>query len=329
MGWLRYGVPLAILLPLALICGGCGGTASGPPPPPPPPPVADFSLSLSSNSITVAEGATSPAVSVTVNPINGFSGSVQVVLGAFPPGVTSNPVSPFSISANSSTSVVLGASTTATTGNFSIAVQGTSGGLSHSTNLAVVIQSGVNSALPRTAYARTDATSAADDPFGEPHHRHIAYDSANKNVFIANRAMNRVEIFSTTSQARVAQVSVPGASSADISADDATVWIGTALEEIVAIDTSALRVKSRYSLAGLTPSPGTNFSSPVEVLSLLSGKSLVRLRQRVSSEALLALWDPASDSLSDLTSAAPALFSKGRWCTRTFRGSFESYSCRE
>jgi hypothetical protein len=307
MGWLRHGVPLVILLPLALICGGCGGTASGPPPPP----VADFSLSLSSNSISVTQGTTSPAISVTVNPINGFSGSVQVVLGVLPAGVTSNPASPFSISANASTSVVLGASSTAATGNFSIAVQGTSGGLSHSANLAVAIQSAVNSALPRTAYARTDATSAADDPFGEPHHRHIAYDSANKHVFIANRAMNRVEVFSTTSQARIAQVSVPGASSADISADGATVWIGTALEEIVAIDTSALRVKNRYVLAGLTLSPGTNSSSPVEVLSLSNGKSLVRLRQRVSSEALLALWDPASNSLSDLTSTAPVLFQQG------------------
>jgi IPT/TIG domain len=311
MGWLRHGVPLIILLPLALICGGCGGTASGPPPPPPPPPVADFSLSLSSNSISVAEGATSPAVSVTVNPIDGFSGSVQIVLGALPTGVTSNPVSPFSISSNASTSVVLGASTTAATGNFSIAVQGTSGGLSHSTNLALAIQSEGNSALPRTAYARTDATSAADDPFGEPHHRHIVYDSANKHVFVANRAMNRIEVFSTTSQARVAQISVPGASSADISADGATVWIGTGLEEIVAIDTSALRVKNRYVLAGVTPSLETNFNGPVEVLSLSSGRLMVRLRQRVSSEALLALWDPASNSLNDLTSTAPVLFQQG------------------
>jgi hypothetical protein len=197
------------------------------------------------------------------------------------------------------------------TGNFSVSVQGTSGGLSHSTNLAVTIQSGVNSALPRTAYARTDATSAVDDPFGEPHHRHIAYDFANKRVFIANRAMNRMDVFSTTSQAPVAQVSVPGASSADISADGSTVWIGTALEEIVAIDTSALRVKNHYVLAGLTPSPGAIFSSPVEVLSLSNGKSLVRLRQRVSSEALLALWDPASNSLSDLTSTAAVLFQQG------------------
>jgi DNA-binding beta-propeller fold protein YncE len=203
------------------------------------------------------------------------------------------------------------ASASATTGNFTISVQGTSGSLSHSDPLAVVIQSGVNPALPRTAYARTDSDSASDDPFGEPHHRHLAYDPANKRIFIANRAMNRVDVISTTSQTRVAQVSVPGATSADPSADGATVWIGSALERIVAIDTSSLRVRNRYSLEGLTPLPGTIFSRPVEVLSLSNGKSMVRLRQPVSSEALLALWDPASNSLTDLTSTAPALFQQG------------------
>jgi DNA-binding beta-propeller fold protein YncE len=183
-------------------------------------------------------------VNVSVNPVNGFSGSVQVTLGPLPTRVTSNPASPFSISSNAGASVVLGASVSAAPGNYSISVQGTSGTLTHSANLAVAIQGAVNVALPRTAYARTDATSAADDLFGEPHHRHIAYDSANKHVFVANRAMNRVEVFSSITQTRVAQIAVPGASSADLSADGATAWIGTALEEIVAIDTLILYRRS-------------------------------------------------------------------------------------
>src|SRR4029077_9794636 len=129
-----------------------------------------------------------------------------------------------------STSVVFGASANAPTGNFTVSVQGTSGALSHGTSLGVTIQGSVNPALPRTAYARTDSTSALDDPFGEPHRRHIAYDPANKRIFIANRAMNRVDVFSTATSSRVAQVSVPGATSADLSTDGSTVWVGTALE---------------------------------------------------------------------------------------------------
>jgi hypothetical protein len=309
MGRFRHGVPAAVLISVVLVCGSCGGSSSGPPPPPPP--AADFTLSLSSNSISITQNASSPAVNVTVNPLNGFSGAVQVALNALPSGVTSNPASPFSVAAGASTAVVFAASATAATGNFTISVQGASGALSHSASLVVAIRTAVNSPLPRTAYARTDSLSAADDPFGEPHHRHIAYDPANKRVFIANRAMNRVEIFSTATQSPVAQISVPGASSADLSADGATIWIGTALEEIVAIDTSSLRTRNRYQLSGLTPIPGAIFSRPVEVLSLSNGKCLVRLRQPVSSEALLALWDPASNFLTDLTSTAPALFQHG------------------
>src|SRR2546422_6516746 len=308
MGRLRYGVPLAVLLSLALLYEGCGGSYSSPQPPPP---VADFTLSLSTNSISITQGASSPAVNVSVNSLNGFSGAVQVTLNALPAGVTSNPASPFSVDAGASTPVVFGASVNATAGNFTISVQGTSGSLSHSDSLAVAIQSAVNSALPRTAYARTDSNSASDDPFGEPHHRHIAYDSANKQVFVANRAMNRVEVFSTTTQSRIAQISVPGASSVDLSADGTAIWIGTAIEQIVAIDTFSLKIKNRYPLTGLTPLPATIFSRPVEVLFLSSGKSLVRLRQPVSSEALLALWDPTSNLLTDLTFTAPALFQQG------------------
>jgi len=308
MGRLRHGVPLAVLLSVAFAFAGCGGSYSNPPPPPP---VADFILNLSSSSISITQGASSPAVTVSVNALNGFSSAVQVTLSALPAGVTSNPASPFSVASGASTPVVFGASANATAGNFTISVQGTSGSLSHSGTLAVAIQSAVNSALPRTAYARTDSNSVSDNPFGEPHHQHIAYDSANKHVFIANRTMNRVEVFSTTSQTRVAQISVPGASSADLSSDGTTVWIGTATEQIVAIDTSSVRIRNRYGLAGLTPLPGTIFSRPVEVLSLSSGKSLVRLRQPVSSEALLALWDPTSNLLTDLTSTAPALFQQG------------------
>ena len=307
MGRLRHRVPLIVLFSLASICEGCGGSSS----PPPPPPAADFSLTLSSNSISVVQGATSSAVNVSVNPLNGFSSAVQVSFNSLPAGVTSNPASPFSVTASAATPVVFGAAANAATGNFTISVQGASGSLSHSDSLSVAIQSAVIPPLPRSSYARTDSTLPSDAPFGEPHHRHIAYVPANKHIFVANRAMNRVDVFSTTTQSPVAQISVPGASSADLSADGSTVWIGTALERIVAIDAASLKIKTRYSLNGLTPLPGTIFNRPVEVLSLSNGKCIVRLQQPASSQALLALWDPGLNSLTDLTSAAPAVFQQG------------------
>jgi hypothetical protein len=314
MARLRRSAPNLLVILLLLVSFGCGGGSSSvqtTSPPPPPPPQPDFSLAFSSNSVSLQQGATSPALTLSVNPLNGFTGSVQVALTGLPSGVISNPISPFSISAGSNTAVLFSAAINASTGNSTIVATGTSGSLSHPANLALTIQSGIAANLPRTAYARTDSIPAVDDLSGEPHHRHIAYDPAHQLVFVANRAMNRVEVFSSTTTSRVAQVSVPGASSADLSADGTTVWIGTVTEQIAAIDTSSLQVKARYEITGLQPLPNTLFDRPEELLALSNGNLMMRLRQSQTGEALLALWNPSSNTLTNLTASAPQVFQNG------------------
>ena len=311
MGRCRNGVLLAALTACTSFCWGCGGGGSASAVTQPPPPAPDFTLTPSSNSVSVSQGGTSSPIQFTVAPLNGFTGTVQVSLGTLPTGISSNPASPFPIASGASVSVLFGAAANAGAGSFTITAQGTSGALSHGANLQLTVQSANQAALPRTTYVRTDSTAAADNPPGEPHHRHIAYDPGNKHVFIANRTMNRVEVFSSANQTRVAQIMIPGAGSADISADGTTIWIGTYLNQIVSIGTSSLRISARYPLAGLAPIPGTIFDCPIEVLSLSSGKAMVRLRQTASSEALLALWDSVANALTDLTSTAPSLFQQG------------------
>jgi hypothetical protein len=279
-----------------------------------PPPAEDFSLTLSSSSVTVQQGATTSALNISVNGQNGFGGDVQVTLGGLPAGVISNPASPFSVAANTSVPLVFGAAASAMTGNFDVTVDGASNALTHSASLTLVVQKGISSGLPRTAYVRTDSIAALDDPPGEPRHRRMAYDAANKHLYAANRAGNRVEVFSTSDQTRVTQISVPGASSADLSADGSTVWVGTVLEEIVAIDTNSLQVKGRYAISGIPLTSNVIFDRPIEVLALSNRKAAVRLRQPESTEALLALWDPAApvvNALTNLTSVAPSLFQSG------------------
>jgi hypothetical protein len=311
MGRLGRCAPSFSLGLLLLAQSGCGGGSSSIQPPPPPPPQRDFSLGFSSNSVSVQQGETSPAVSLSVNPLNGFTGTVQVTLTGLPAGVVSNPPSPFSIAAGSSAPILFSAAPNASTGNSTIMAQGTSGPLSHPANLGLTIQTGVVANLPRTAYARTDSTPAMDDPPGEPRHRHIAYDPAHQLVFVANRAMNRVEIFSSINFTRVAQVSLPGASSADLSADSTTVWVGTVTEQVAAIDTSSLQMKTRYQITGLQPLLNTLFDRPEELLVLSNGKLMMRLRQSQTGESLLALWAPSSNTLTNLTTTEPQLFQNG------------------
>jgi hypothetical protein len=295
---------------LLFVCAGCGGGSSSPKAQSLRSPPADFAISLSPNSLSLSQ-ATSSLVTVSIAAQNGFNGAVQLTFSGLPSGLATNPTGSFSVAAGASIPVVVGATSTASTGNFSITAQGLSGSLSHSATLALTVQLAANNGLPRTSYARTDAVAALDDPPGEPRRRRIAYDSANKHVFVANRAMNRVEVFSSFDQTRVAQISVPGASSADLSPDGATLWVGAVTEQATAIDTASLQVRSRYVIPAISPVPISVFDRPEELLSMASGKILIRLRQPSAAQALLALWDPVVNTASNLTSAAPALFQNG------------------
>ena len=297
---------------LSVVCAGCGGAGgSSANVQPPPAPSPDFALTLSSSSLSISQGSSGAPVTISVAGQNGFAGSVQVTLAGFPTGVLSNPVSPLSITSGANTAVVLGASPNAAAGNFTVTAQGISGSLSHSVTLALTVQISAAALLPRTTYERTDAVATLDDLPGEALHRHIAYDAANKHIFVANRAMNRVEVFSTVDQTRVAQIAVPAASSADLSADGATVWIGTLTDQAVAIDTASLKLRSRYAVQPLSPIPNAVFDRPEELLPMSSGKIMMRLRQSSAVQALLAIWDPLANTMTNLTSVEPALFQNG------------------
>ena len=297
------------MLVTAVVSAGCGGGTTGEVPPPPLLP--DFALNLSASSETISQGTTGSGIQVSVQPLNGFSGSVQITVSGLPSGVISNPQSPFPVTSDGSVTLLLSASASAAVGGASISVQGASGSISHVQTISLTVQSGVAAMVSRTSYSRTDAQALLDDPPGEPHHRHLVYDSANRHLFVANRARNRVEIFSTQDSSPAGSVDVAGASNADLSADGKTVWVGTTTEQIVSVDTLSLQRSGTFQIAGILPIPNTVFDRPEEVVALSGGKLLVRLRQADGTESLLASWDLASGGLTDLTSLAPQAFQNG------------------
>ena len=102
----------------------CGGTAT-----------PDFSLSASPASLTVTQG-TSGNSTITVTPLNGFTGSVSLSASGLPAGVTAA----FGTNPTTSTSVLtLTASSTATTGTATVTVTGTSGALTHTTTITLTV----------------------------------------------------------------------------------------------------------------------------------------------------------------------------------------------
>ena len=103
---------------------GCGGGGT-----------PDFSLSANPNSVTVIQGSSGTST-ITVTPINGFSGSVNLSASGLPSGVTAG----FSPNPTTTTSTLtLTASSTATTGTVTVTITGVSGGLTHTTTLSLTV----------------------------------------------------------------------------------------------------------------------------------------------------------------------------------------------
>ena len=95
----------------------------------------NFTLSASPNSLTVAEGSNGMST-ITVTPLNGFSGNVTLSATGLPNGVTAgfspNPT-------GSSSTLTLTASQTAQTGTSSITIKGVSGSITQTTNLSLTV----------------------------------------------------------------------------------------------------------------------------------------------------------------------------------------------
>ncbi|PYT79659.1 MAG: hypothetical protein DMG40_15005 [Acidobacteria bacterium] len=101
----------------------------------PAPSQPDFSLSASPGSVTITQGGSSSSSTITINPINSFSGSVNLTASG-PSGISAsfspNP-------ATGSSTLTLSASSTATLGTGNITITGTSGSLSHTTTISLTV----------------------------------------------------------------------------------------------------------------------------------------------------------------------------------------------
>lgn len=97
--------------------------------------VPGFTLSAAPNALTLAQGSSGQST-ITVKPVGGFSGSVNLAVSGLPSGVTAS----FNPTSTTSTSVLtVTASSSATTGAATITVTGTSGSLVETVKIALTI----------------------------------------------------------------------------------------------------------------------------------------------------------------------------------------------
>jgi len=95
-----------------------------------------FTLSASPASVTITQGGAGGPSTITVNPVDGFTGSVTLSASPLPSGVTAS----FSTNPTTSTSVLtLTASSTATTGTTVVTITGVSGSITQTTTISLTV----------------------------------------------------------------------------------------------------------------------------------------------------------------------------------------------
>ena len=116
---------------------------------------ASFTLSPSASSLSVAPGS-SGTDTVTVEALNGFSGSVTLAASGLPTGVTAS----FGTNPTTASSVItLAASSSATDGTSTVTITGTSGSLTANTAIALTIGSGTCASTPITPYMQVNGAA--------------------------------------------------------------------------------------------------------------------------------------------------------------------------
>jgi hypothetical protein len=100
---------------------------------------ADFTLQASVSAITLTAGGSAQPVTLTATAVNGFSGTITVMLSGLPSGVTAAPASGFTMTAGTPMQVSFTAAAGTSSGTATVQFAGASGTLSHTVSTAVTV----------------------------------------------------------------------------------------------------------------------------------------------------------------------------------------------
>jgi len=261
----------------------------------------------------LGQAGTSSPVSLTVNALNGFSGSVSVNVQTLPSGVSTTPAFPLTFTPGVPQSVVFTATQSAAAGTTTVQVVAmSSGGESRTTDLSVQVTAPTISPAP-TLHSTFANLDAAPLDFGNSMAvpKLIVYDGPRQQIFVSNTTLNEVDVFSTTTRQRTATIAVPYPFGIDITADGSTVYVGTLTDFLYVIDPQQRAVTGRISFAvPLQPGQLTSVNSPSSVATLSNGKVMLLMGSGdgFGAGASLVIWNPIMNQIVEtLTTYYPAI----------------------
>lgn len=268
----------------------------------------DFTLSLSENSVTLTAGQ-SVGISATVTAINGFSSNVVLQVSGLPLGVAVSPANATVVPGNSQQLTFTAAASVSET-SANLTVKGTSGSLNHSQNVALTIKTQVSTSEGRTRYVRTDAATSY---LGILNNSWIVFDPNNNYFYFSDPGRSRITVMNTETEAIVGNIPVPGAQGLDFTPDYSTLYAGTEIGDVYAINPATISVTHRYVASQI----GTYGFEAAEVRVLATGSLALLGTPGQPGESFasdgypgVAIWNPATNDIAYYgTSTALGYFS--------------------
>ena len=285
-------VTTVLALCLLSACGGgaSGGTTGGGNPPQTP----NFALSVSPMSLSVAIGGSNSIIVSAVGE-NGFSSEVTAQITGMPGGVSVSPAS-LSLVVGTPQVVNFTAAAGAATFNGPITITGTSGSVTHASQVTLSVSADTvsgNAPLSRTRYVRTDAATLY---FGSLNAHWVVYNPNTSQFYMSDPQSNHVFVLDAASEKQVASISVPGAYGMDDTPDHKTLYVGTEIGDVYTIDTASNTVSNRYMASQIGPNGFHALSALV-----LSNGNVALLGAAggipsVDGSPSFAVWSPTQNS---------------------------------
>jgi hypothetical protein len=255
----------------------------------PPPP--DFSLSVTPVT-PVFDAGDSISVSLSATAINGFNSRISVQVTAMPAGVTASPASFMMTPATPQQITFTAAASAASTSNDEVLFTGTSGSLTHSTDLVMAVNAQLHT---RTRYVRTDATT---EYYQYANQNWAIYNPNTSRFFVTDPATSNVFVLDAATESEIGVIKVPGAFGIGDTPDHSKLYVGTLIGDVYALDPVAMTVTHRYLASQIGPSGYPTLAARV----LANGDLVLQ-----SPSNGFAVWNPATNAFNDSYICGPGL----------------------
>jgi hypothetical protein len=255
----------------------------------------DFTFSVSPTTSTTTPGTAAPPYSFSINPINGFAGTVSIAT-TLPTGFTCVPAAcTATVTGTQALNAIQLVPSATASGSYTIVFTATSGVLTHTATAILNVNAPPPPAVEACAIAApVTPPSNSREGFvytGDPAPSGVVYDKARNRVLATDLQHNEIDVISPDTLSITARLPIPQPTGIDLSPDGKTLYIGTRTHYMYLATADTLCITDRAYTVGVSPYTSL---SPQFPTALADGSVIVGAYDIDSTAQEVLLWTPAA-----------------------------------